>query len=307
MKKRSVIAVALALILSLAALAGCGGGSASAPAAGTELASGGVLLLSVNPKIAVEYDKSGLVTGVTARNDDAIAIISGCEGLIGKETRAVVSQLVTAIGEAGYFVEEIEGEARQITIEIESGSALPSQSFLNDVVADVQTTVGSRDWTNAAGEVPAEPAPLPQVNTVVPQGTQVNGGTDYGMTDYVDTHYGPSNDDVTDHAATINPADGTVTIVDTDYGPNNDGVTDYDDTDYGPSNDGVTDYDDTDYGPNNDGVTDYDDTDYGPNNDGVTDYDDTDYGPNNDGVTDYDDTDYGNSNYGNSNYGSDYD
>lgn len=156
MKKRYSLAVALALVMSLACLAGCSSQSSTgAPASGTELASGGVLLLSVNPEIAVEYDKSGLVTGVTACNDDALDIISACEGLIGQETRSVVSRLVTAIGEAGYFVEEIEGEARQITIEIESGSRLPSQSFLNDVVADVQTTVSSRSWVNAAGEIPA--------------------------------------------------------------------------------------------------------------------------------------------------------
>ena len=90
------------------------------------------------------------------------------------------------------------------------------------------------------------------------------------------------------------------------------GSTNYNDTDYGPNNDGVTDYNDTDYGPNNDGVTDYNDTDYGPNNDGVTDYNDTDYGPNNDGVTDYNDTDYGPNNdgvtdYNDTDYGSNND
>ncbi|MBQ3105793.1 MAG: hypothetical protein IJC59_08055 [Lachnospiraceae bacterium] len=257
MKKISVITAVLALILGLACMIGCGGqaaapvpdpASAPAPDPGSELAMGGVLLLSVNPEIAIEYDASGLVIGVTARNDDAIAIISGCEGLIGKQTRTVVSQLVTAIGEAGYFVEEVEGEGRQITIEIEDGSALPSQSFLNDVVVDVQTTVSSRDWTNAAGEIPPEAVARPQVNTIVPQDIQVNAGTGSGVIHYADTDYGPGNDGVTDYAATINPADGTVTMGDTDYGPDADGVTDYDDTDYGPNGDGVTDYSSGDSG-----------------------------------------------------------
>ena len=258
--KKTVIATALTLALSLACLTGCGSQSAAPADSGTELASGGVLVLSVNPEIAVEYDETGVVTGVTARNDDAMEIIASCEGLIGQQTRDAVSELVTAIGEAGYFVEEVDGERRQITLEIEAGSKLPHDAFLDEVVSDVRDCVSTNSWT----------APL-----------NVENESDYGITDYVDTDYGPENDGVTDYD-------------DTDYGPNNDGVTDYDDTDYGPNNDGVTDYDDTDYGPNSDGVTDYDDTDYGPNNDGVTDYGDTDYGPSNDGVTDYDD---GQSNY----------
>ena len=266
MKKLSIITINLALVMSLIGLTGCG--QRTTVDQNTELTSGGVLVLSVNPEIAVEFDENGLVTGVTARNDDALAIISSCTGLIGQQTRDVVTDLVTAIGEAGYFVEEIEGERRQITIEIEAGSKLPHDTFLDEVISDVRDCVSSNSWHN----------PI-----------DVLGETDYGMTDYVDTDYGPNNDGVTDY-------------IDTDYGPNNDGVTDYNDTDYGPNNDGVTDYNDTDYGPNNDGVTDYNDTDYGPNNDGVTDYNDTDYGPNNDGVTDYNDTDYGDSNYGDSNY-----
>ena len=285
MKKKSVIAIALALVMSLACLTGCGGQTSTNPPSGTDLASGGVLVLSVNPEIAVEYDENGVVTGVTARNDDALAIINACQGLIGQPTRTVVSDLVVAIGEAGYFVEEVEGERRQITLEIEAGSKLPHDAFLDEVVSDVRDCVNTNAWA----------APL-----------NVENESDYGITDYVDTDYGPENDGATDYD-------------DTDYGPDNDGITDYDHndddgTDYGEGSDGVTDYDgtdydnNTDYGVNADGNTGYNDTDYGPNNDGVTDYDDTDYGPNNDGVTDYDDgqSDYndGQSNYddGNSNY-----
>ena len=222
------------------------------------LREGGVIIIKVNPEIAVEYDKDGIVTAVTARNNEAIAIINKCEGLIGSKTREAVSKIVTAIGDAGYFVEEVDGQGRQIVLEIETGSSMPYDGFMDEVVDDVRTCVGEKHWE----------APFDVVNE-----------SDYGITDYVDTDYGPNNDGVTDYN-------------DTDYGPNNDGVTDYNDTDYGLNNDGVTDYNDTDYGPNNDGVTDYNDTDYGPNNDGVTDYNDTDYGPNNDGVTDYGYTDY---------------
>ena len=289
--KKSIIAIMMALVMSLACLTGCG--QSAAANNGTELASGGVLVLSVNPEIAVEYDENGLVTGVSARNDDAMDIISNCKGLIGKETREAVTALVSAIGEAGYFVEEIEGERRQITIEIEAGSKLPHDAFLDEVVSDVRDCVNENNWN-----VPMD----------------VENESDYGITDYVDTDYGPNNDGVTDYD-------------DTDYGPDNDGVTDYDDTDYGPNNDGVTDYDDTDYGPGNDGVTDYDDgqsnydgnSDYNapvvvtpPANSGNSDYNDgnsnyddgqSDY---NDGHSDYNDSqsnyDDGASNYGNSDY-----
>ena len=43
---------------------------------------GGVLIIKVNPEIAVEYDKDGIVTAVTARNNEAIAIINQCEACL---------------------------------------------------------------------------------------------------------------------------------------------------------------------------------------------------------------------------------
>lgn len=254
-----IITCMLTLIMCLTA---CGQSAANAND-GASLANGGVLVLSVNPEIAVEYDKNGNVTGVTARNDDARAIINNCTDLIGQPARDVVTDLVTAIGEAGYFVEEVEGEVRQITLEVEPGSSLPNDTFLDDVIADIRNCVSSNDWTT----------PL-----------VVEGESDYGMSDYVDTDYGVGNDGFTDYD-------------DTDYGPDNDGVTDYDhnindDTDYGEGSDGVTDYDDTDYADNADYDHNEDDTDYGEGSDDVTDYDDTDYADNTDYDHNDDDTDY---------------
>ena len=308
-KARSLFTIAMAMALGLTALTGCSHVSsavadrisqvilpneslaeadlsqtaAASAAADVSQAEGGVLFLSVNPEVAISYDADGLVTAVEARNDDGSKLLEGYTGYVGKPARQVVSELVTAIGEAGYFAEEIEGENRQIVIEIETGSALPDDAFLEEIITDVRSCVNSHNWSSPV---------------------DMRGESDYGMTDYVDTDYGPDNDGVTDYNDTdYGPNnDGVTNYDDTDYGPNNDGVTNYDDTDYGPNNDGVTNYDDTDYGPNNDGVTNYDDTDYGPNNDGVTNYDDTDYGPNNDGVTNYDDTDYGPNNDGVTNY-----
>ena len=183
-KKKSLLTIALALGMSLAVLSGCSQNdaastsTASAPAeSSAQVASGGTLVLKVNPEIALAYDDAGLVTGLTARNGDAEAILEKSGDLIGQPARDAVRQLVTLIGEAGYFVEEVEGERRQITIEIEPGSALPSDAFLDEVVADVKSTVAEHSWQ----------APL-----------DIENESDYGITDYVDTDYGPENDGVTD-------------------------------------------------------------------------------------------------------------
>ena len=304
-----ILAILLALVLSIGTFAGCSAAAQSISTGSAKLATGGTLCLRVNPEIAVSYDENGNVTELVARNEEAKKILANISGYVGKPTQEVVSQLVTAIGNAGYFVEEIEGNTRKITIEIESGSSLPTGTFLNDVIAEVKKIVENHNWTT----------PI-----------DVEGESLFGLTDYKDTDYGPSNDGVTDYD-------------DTDYGPNNDGVTDYDDTDYGPSNDGITDYDDTDYGPNNDGCTDYGHhhgdgnctenctdygnnggssgsnnggssggkkttggkTDYGKTDYGKTDYGKTDYGKTDYGKTDYNDgkTDYGKTDYGKTDYG----
>ena len=232
MKKNIIILSALAMLMGLSSLTGCSGGQraestaveTSAEAAKAEAeteasvevasieneikADGGILVISVNPEIAVEYDNSGIVTGITARNNEALTIINNCQGLIGSKTKDAVNKLVTAIGEAGYFVEEVSGQTRQITIEIEAGSSLPYDGFMDEVVEEVKTCVNDHKWA----------APL-----------EVRNESDYGITDYVDTDYGPNNDGVTDYGAT-------------DYGTTNYGTTDYGATNYGTTNYGASDY-----------------------------------------------------------------
>ncbi len=295
---KSICSILVAAGLGLAVLTGCaqaGSKTAASTAASTmttvALAQGGTLLVRVNPEIAVKYDDKGLVTAVESKNDDGAKILESYKGFEGKEAKVVVNELVSAIGAAGYFVEDVDGSTRKITIEVEEGSRIPSDNFLSELAEDVRANVSQNQWK----------APIEVQNDAVkdePDYVDTDYGTDAdGVTDYYDTDYGVNNDGVTNYDEN-----------DTDYGPNNDGVTDYDpnDTDYGTNNDGVTNYDanDTDYGTNNDGVTNYDanDTDYGTNNDGVTNYEssnDTDYGANNDGVTDYSST---TSNDGASNY-----
>ena len=321
MKKNIIILSALAMLMGLSSLTGCSGGqraestavetSAEAVKAEAETealvevasieneikADGGILVISVNPEIAVEYDNSGIVTGITARNNEALAIINNCQGLIGSKTKDAVNKLVTAIGEAGYFVEEVSGQTRQITIEIEAGSALPYDGFMDEVVEEVKTCVNDHKWA----------APL-----------EVRNESDYGITDYVDTDYGPNNDGVTDYGAT-------------DYGTTNYGATNYGATNYGATNYGATNYGTTNYGATNYGTTNYGESDYSASipavpaqpqtqapapapapapspayvppvqnhsNNGDSGYGDSGYG----GGSDYGNSGYGGSNYGDSGY-----
>ena len=143
MKKRSLLAVMLALVMILTCFAGC----TSRTVSGNALTDGGVLCLRVNPEIAVHYDADGKVTHVEARNDDGSAITADYTGYEGSEVHQVVLDLVAAIGEAGYFLEEIDGERRHITLEIEPGSSLPSETFLTELAEAVQDYVSRSNWT----------------------------------------------------------------------------------------------------------------------------------------------------------------
>ena len=326
MKKNIIILSALAMLMGLSSLTGCSGGQraestaveTSAEAAKAEAetealvevasieneikADGGILVISVNPEIAVEYDNSGIVTGITARNNEALTIINNCQGLIGSKTKDAVNKLVTAIGEAGYFVEEVSGQTRQITIEIEAGSSLPYDGFMDEVVEEVKTCVNDHKWA----------APL-----------EVRNESDYGITDYVDTDYGPNNDGVTDYGATDY---GTTNYGATNYGATNYGATNYGTTDYGATNYGATNYGTTNYGTTNYGASDYSASipavpaqpqtqapapapapaptpAYVPpvqnhSNNGDSGYGDSGYG----GGSDYGNSGYGGSNYGDSGY-----
>ena len=332
--KRKFFAAALSIIAAVSILlTGC----KSASPAGTALRETGILILSVNPEIQIEYDQNSKVTALTGRNDDGKLIVENYPDYIGKDCNEVLEDLIIAINEAGYFVNDIDGNKKNIILQLEPGSVLPSDDFLTLVSSSTQNAVKNlslsssivtidNDDYDPAYATESEPSPyitlekaqeiaLTQANVSAKDavfedkefdhddGTPVfelefsANGNEYEYDIHAVTGKVIKAEHESAAAQSGSQTTGTENYNDTDYGPNNDGVTDYNDTDYGPNNDGVTDYNDTDYGPNNDGVTDYSDTDYGPNNDGVTDYDDTDYGPNNDGVTDYDDTDDGATDY----------
>jgi len=146
MKKKIKTTLGLILALFTLVLVGCGGTmeeeSSLEEISTTQeeaVSDSGVLVLRINPEIAIEYDDQGIVTNVTGRNDDGNEVVENYQDFSGKNSGEVLEELVALIGEAGYFVEEVEGESRHVVLELESGSALAEEEFLEEMTANVQT------------------------------------------------------------------------------------------------------------------------------------------------------------------------
>ena len=359
LRRTFLVTVSSLALLSTALLTGCGSqqtaadnsiqtsteeiaAEAPAEAGSTALAETGILVLSVNPEIQIDYDKEGVVTAITGRNEDGKKIAEASQDEIGKNCDEVLKNLITEIHSAGYFVEDIDGHQKNIVVQIEPGSVLPSDDFLENMSTSTQNAVKNLkltsdivtiddddyDPTYTTAEKLSPYITLEKAKEIALAQADVNAADavfDDKEFDHDDgtaifeleftaggVEYEYDVDAVTGKVLKAEHKGGAQTGSQTGSqtgtpAQTSTGSTNYDDTDYGPNNDGVTDYNDTDYGPNNDGVTDYNDTDYGPNNDGVTDYNDTDYGPGSDGVTDYGSTNYddgGTTNYddGSTNY-----
>ena len=136
MKRRKIFAAASSLaVLAAALLTGCGG----SPQAGSITA--GTLTLRVNPEIQIAYDEEGKVLALTGENSDGKEIVAAYPDYIGKDCEVVVQELVEEMHEAGYFVEEMEGEGRRIVLELEPGSKEPRDDFLEDMGRSAEETV----------------------------------------------------------------------------------------------------------------------------------------------------------------------
>jgi uncharacterized membrane protein YkoI len=130
-----MITLIFTVLFLFAAVAGCG-------KKGPELKDGtGIILLRVNPEISVHYDEEGIVTDVVPENDDGKVVVENVRDFKGQQVRAVVKQLVAAIHDAGFFISEIDGSERDITIEIVKGSVFPEESFDKLVAKDVRSTL----------------------------------------------------------------------------------------------------------------------------------------------------------------------
>ena len=245
-------------------LVGCA--ADSEPTTTTPTPKTGTIILSVNPSVAIEYDEAGKVNTVRSVNDDGQKIVEGYVEFENKDASIVVREVVDRINQAGYLVEEVEGEGRQITIEIEKGSTIPHDKFIDEIGKSV------KDYLNEA-----------KLKNKIRLPREDDSNYD-DLTDYKDSDYDLKQE---------------IPVQDTDYQE-----TDYDDSNYDDSNysdygttDDVTDYDESDYQDTN--YSEHDDSNYDDTTNDVSDYDDTNYDDSNDDVSDYDDSDYDDSDYDN--------
>ena len=311
LRRKIFAAVSSLAIFTAALLTGCG--SPETPAAeGAALKETGTLMLSVNPEIQIDYNKEGKVIALAGQNEEGKGIVEAYPDYIGKNCDVVLRDLVEKINEAGYFVEDIDGNEKNIVLQLEPGSVLPSDHFLADMSASTQAvvkeislssgivTIDGDDYDPAYAKG-GEPSPyitlekaqeiaLTQAN--VPAEDAVFDDKEFDHDDGTPVFELEFTANGNEYEYDVHAATGKVVkaghkAVDAQAGQQQTSSSgDYNDTDYGPNNDGVTDYNDTDYGPNNDGVTDYS----GATHYGDTNYDDggSDYSDNDDGDSDYD-------------------
>ena len=117
--------------LSLALLTGCGTTDTEETAAAGfsgESQTAGTLLLSVNPEIEVTYDDQGNVTALTAMNQEGEAILASYTDFEGKSCKVVVSELVAAINQAGYFDITIDGHEKNIVLKVSGAPGIPAMT-----------------------------------------------------------------------------------------------------------------------------------------------------------------------------------
>ena len=142
------------------------------------VAAGGVLRLKINPEIALHYDENGKVTKLEGQNADGVTLLKDFTGYTGKDTSLVLEELVELIGKAGYFVEEADGTARRIVLELDPGSQVPHEQFLQDMARHVKTCVENKSWVGEQEfdypEVPAatEPAAPKATEPAAPKSTE---------------------------------------------------------------------------------------------------------------------------------------
>ena len=153
-KKSLTLTASAALALSL--LVGCG--AQPAEQSSTESKAVGTVLLSVNPEIEVEYDKSGLVLEIEGLNKDGKTVVKDVKNYQGKDCRTVVNELVREIYADGYFEKTVDGHTKNIVLKLEEGSVYVSDEFLQDVADGIRETVqecgiGAKAMTVSEGDL----------------------------------------------------------------------------------------------------------------------------------------------------------
>ena len=118
LRRKVLAAVSSLAVLAAVLLAGC----ATQPAEGNALKETGILTLSVNPEIQIEYNKEGRVTALSGQNEDGKGIVASYQDYIGKDCSEVLQDLIVEINEAGKLTILLQDiRTVQITLEHAAG------------------------------------------------------------------------------------------------------------------------------------------------------------------------------------------
>lgn len=139
MKKHALFSAAI-LLISAALLGGCTGQIGNKES--------GTLILSVNPEIEINYDSQGNVTSVQGVNDDGKEIVEGYLGYEGKDCETVLDDLIRKINEAGYFSDTVDGNQKNIVLQLAAGSLIPEDDFLENISGSTRKVIDRLSLTN---------------------------------------------------------------------------------------------------------------------------------------------------------------
>lgn len=146
MKKWIAALLCITLLLGLAAC--------SQPASGQQAGGNttiaepdvfGMLVLNMNAIVNVSYDKDGLVLSISSENQLGDEIVAGMPKVLGSSCAKIVGDLITAIDTAAYAQEQ-----KVILLKQATGSQAPSETFLQDILADAEKVAGGRAVVGAA-------------------------------------------------------------------------------------------------------------------------------------------------------------
>ena len=244
-KKLSLLAI-ISLVLALF-LTSCAGKAKSNPQMEeNDDTERGVIVLSLNPEIEIEYDKDGKVTDVRGSNKDGTKIVEDYNNFIGKDSTVVLRELVEKINDAGYFIEEVGGTGKVLTLELKEGSFLPDEDFIvrigkavEEKVSDLDIEVkldsdSKKDDKNDKDKNKTDDDKIDDKNSITVPVAPTKDNTDYDDTDYAPTA-APTVDDTdyddTDYAPTAAPTKAPV-VNDSDYDDSDYDDSDYDNSDY---------------------------------------------------------------------------
>ncbi len=112
---------------------------------GEILSQGGFIHLNVNPEIRIGFNADGYVNTITAENKEAESLLKDFSNYQGKSCEEVVDKLIALIKDAGYLVDDIDGENKVVVIQLDSGSKEPKKDFVNNLKDHAEKGVKDMD------------------------------------------------------------------------------------------------------------------------------------------------------------------